>query len=168
VLQESQPPGLLTVREALELLAGYFPAPRPVAETIARVGLEPQTDQRAGKLSGGQKRRLDVAMALVGDPELLFLDEPTTGFDPEARRRCWATIDNLRALGKTIVLTTHYLDEAERLADRVAILRDGRIRACGTPAELARQAGAQPRMEMVQPSLEEVYLQLVGTAEGMS
>ena len=119
------------------------------------------------RLSGGQRRRLDFALALAGDPELIFLDEPTTGFDPEARRRCWAAIENLRALGKTIVLTTHYLDEAEHLADRVAILRDGRIRACGTPAELARQAGAEPRMALVQPSLEEVYLELVGTAEGM-
>jgi ABC-2 type transport system ATP-binding protein len=98
----------------------------------------------------------------------VFLDEPTTGFDPEARRRSWAVIENLRALGTTVVLTTHYLDEAERLADRVAILQDGRIRACGTPAELARQAGAEPRMELVQPSLEEVYLDLVGTADGVS
>jgi ABC-2 type transport system ATP-binding protein len=99
---------------------------------------------------------------------VIFLDEPTTGDDPEARRRCWDAIDNLRSLGKMIVLTTHYLDEAEHLADRVAILRDGRIRARGTPAELARQAGAQPRMALVQPSLEDVYLELVGTAEGMS
>jgi ABC-2 type transport system ATP-binding protein len=107
-------------------------------------------------------------LALAGDPELIFLDEPTTGFDPEARRRCWGVIEHLRALGTTVVLTTHYLDEAEHLADRVAILQAGRIRACGTPAELARQAGAEPRMELVQPSLEEVYLDLVGTAEGVS
>jgi len=137
VLQESEPPGLLTVREALELFAGYFPHPLDVDETIARVGLVPQADQRAGKLSGGQKRRLDVAMALVGDPELLFLDEPTTGFDPAARREAWEVIASLSALGKTILLTTHYLEEAERLADRVAVVKDGVIVAAGTPAELA-------------------------------
>jgi ABC-2 type transport system ATP-binding protein len=137
VLQESEPPGLLTVREALELFAGYFPHPLGVEETIARVGLVPQADQRAQKLSGGQKRRLDVAMALVGDPELLFLDEPTTGFDPAARREAWEVIAALSALGKTILLTTHYLEEAERLADRVAVVKDGVIVAEGSPAELA-------------------------------
>jgi ABC-2 type transport system ATP-binding protein len=119
-------------------------------------------------LSGGQRRRLDFALALAGDPDVIFLDEPTTGFDPEARRRCWTAIDNLRTLGKTILLTTHYLDEAERLADRVAIMRDGRICAAGTPSELARQAGAEPRMALVQPSLEEVYLQLAGNSDGIS
>jgi ABC-2 type transport system ATP-binding protein len=137
VLQESEPPGLLTVREALELFAGYFPAPLPVPETIAQVGLEAQADQRAGKLSGGQKRRLDVAMALIGDPELLFLDEPTTGFDPAARRDAWDVIASLHELGKTVFLTTHYMEEAQRLADRVAIVKDGRIVASGPPAELA-------------------------------
>jgi ABC-2 type transport system ATP-binding protein len=137
VLQESEPPGLLTVREALELFAGYFPAPRPVPDTIAQVGLEAQADQRAAKLSGGQKRRLDVAMALIGDPELLFLDEPTTGFDPAARREAWEVIASLQQLGKTVFLTTHYMEEAQRLADRVAIVKDGRIVAEGPPAELA-------------------------------
>jgi ABC-2 type transport system ATP-binding protein len=142
VLQESEPPGLLTVREALELFAGYYPAPRPVAETIDRVGLGAQSDQRAGRLSGGQKRRLDVAMALIGDPELLFLDEPTTGFDPAARREAWEVIASLRDLGKTVFLTTHYMEEAQRLADRVAIVKDGRIVASGPPSELAgAQAG---------------------------
>jgi ABC-2 type transport system ATP-binding protein len=137
VLQESEPPGLLSVREALQLFAGYFPAPRPVPETIEQVGLGAQADQRAGKLSGGQKRRLDVAMALIGDPELLFLDEPTTGFDPAARREAWEVIASLRELGKTVFLTTHYMEEAQRLADRVAIVKDGRIVASGPPAELA-------------------------------
>jgi ABC-2 type transport system ATP-binding protein len=136
VLQESEPPGLLTVREALKLFAGYFPAPRPVEDTIAQVGLEAQADQRAAKLSGGQKRRLDVAMALIGDPELLFLDEPTTGFDPAARREAWEVIAGLQRLGKTVFLTTHYMEEAQRLADRVAIVKDGRIVASGPPAEL--------------------------------
>jgi ABC-2 type transport system ATP-binding protein len=137
VLQESEPPGLLTVREALQLFAGYFPLPLPVPDTIEQVGLTAQADQRAAKLSGGQKRRLDVAMALIGDPELLFLDEPTTGFDPAARREAWEVIASLRDLGKTVFLTTHYMEEAQRLADRVAIVKDGRIVASGPPAELA-------------------------------
>ena len=109
------------------------------------MGLTEQADQRAGRLSGGQKRRLDVATALVGDPELLFLDEPTTGFDPAARRAAWETIRGLRSLGKTILLTTHYLDEAEQLADRVAVLREGRIVAAGAPAQLT---GATPETEI--------------------
>jgi ABC-2 type transport system ATP-binding protein len=123
VLQESEPPGLLTVREALELFAGYFPKPLPVDETIAQVGLTAQAEQRAAKLSG--------------DPELLFLDEPTTGFDPAARREAWEVITSLHELGKTVFLTTHYMEEAQRLADRVAIVKDGRIVASGPPAELA-------------------------------
>ena len=137
VLQESEPPGLLSVREVLDLFAGYFPHPRPVEDTIAQAGLEAQAEMRAQKLSGGQRRRLEVAMALIGDPELLFLDEPTTGFDPAARREAWEVIEGLRAGGKTIFLTTHYLDEAQRLADRVAIVKDGAIVAEGPPAELA-------------------------------
>jgi ABC-2 type transport system ATP-binding protein len=143
VLQESEPPGLLTVREALELFAGYFPKPLGVDETIAQVGLEAQADQRSQTLSGGQRRRLDVAMALVGDPELLFLDEPTTGFDPAARRDAWEVIGRLSELGKTILLTTHYLEEAEQLADRVAVVKDGVIVAEGTPEELARARAGQ-------------------------
>jgi ABC-2 type transport system ATP-binding protein len=142
VLQESEPPGLLTVREALELFAGYFPNPRPVHETIALVGLADQRDQRAARLSGGQRRRLDVALALIGDPELLFLDEPTTGFDPQARREAWDVIGSLQELGKTVLLTTHYMEEAERLADRVAIVREGRIVAAGTPDALAGDEAA--------------------------
>jgi ABC-2 type transport system ATP-binding protein len=142
VLQESEPPGLLTVRESLQMFAGYFPHPRGVDETIAQVGLGEQADQRAGRLSGGQKRRLDVAIALIGDPELLFLDEPTTGFDPAARREAWEVIAGLRELGKTVFLTTHYLDEAQRLADRVAIVKGGRIVAEGAPGELGGRDAA--------------------------
>jgi ABC-2 type transport system ATP-binding protein len=136
VLQESEPETGLTVRECLELYAGYYSRPRDVAETIALAGLEPQTDQRTSQLSGGQRRRLDVALALIGDPELIFLDEPTTGFDPAARRASWEVIAGLRALGTTILLTTHYMEEAERLADRIAVMRDGVIVATGTPATL--------------------------------
>jgi len=168
VLQECGFPLHLRVGELVEEWRSFYPAPRPLDDLLAAVELGSERDTPVRRLSGGQRRRLDFALALAGDPDLIFLDEPTTGFDPESRRRCWAAIDNLRARGKTIVLTTHYLDEAEHLADRVAILRDGRIRACGTPAELARLAGAEPRMELVEPSLEEVYLELVGTAEGMS
>jgi ABC-2 type transport system ATP-binding protein len=137
VLQSGQIEPLLTVRELLELYAGYYAAPRSIDDTITQVGLDDARDQRAGKLSGGQQRRLHVALALVGDPELLFLDEPTTGFDPAARRGAWDVIAGLRALGKTVFLTTHYIEEAQVLADRVAIIRAGRIVAEGTPAELA-------------------------------
>ena len=126
-------------------MAVAYPAPRDPAETIALVGLEGKEDQRAGQLSGGQRRRLDLALALVGDPELIFLDEPTTGFDPAARRAAWRVIERLKGLGKTILLTTHYLDEAEQLADRVAVLAHGRIVASGTPAELT---GAVPATEI--------------------
>lgn len=140
VLQECRVEPLLSVRETLELYAGYYNAPRDVDETIALVGLEGKAEERAGKLSGGQQRRLDVAMALIGDAELLFLDEPTTGFDPSARRQAWEVIASLRELGKTIFLTTHYMDEAQFLADRVAIIRDGRIVAEGAPNELGGRA----------------------------
>jgi ABC-2 type transport system ATP-binding protein len=141
VLQSCQLQSALTVRESVALYAGYYPKPRPVDETIELVGLTADAGKRAGRLSGGQQRRLDVALALVGDPELLFLDEPTTGFDPAARRGAWDMIGNLRSLGKTILLTTHYLDEAQALADRVSIIKDGRIVAEGRPGELGgRQA----------------------------
>ena len=136
VLQSCRLDPYLTVRESLELYAGYYSAPRPVDEVIELVGLASKADARTGGLSGGQQRRLDVGMAMVGDPELLFLDEPTTGFDPSARRAAWKVIEGLRALGKTIFLTTHYMDEAQYLADRVTIIARGRIVASGTPADL--------------------------------
>jgi ABC-2 type transport system ATP-binding protein len=126
----------VTPREALRHWASFYPSPREVEEVLAVAGLDRQGDVRVRKLSGGQLRRLDFALALVGDPELIFLDEPTTGFDPEARRGAWQTVRSLRALGKTILLTTHYLDEAQELADRVAIVKDGRILAIGAPREL--------------------------------
>ena len=136
VLQSSAMYETLTVAESLDLFAGYYSQPRPVDEVVEVVGLREKRDERVRRLSGGQRRRLDLGLALVGDPELIFLDEPTTGFDPRARRRAWETIRSLRELGKTILLTTHYLDEAERLADRVAVLRQGEIVAVGPPAEL--------------------------------
>jgi len=124
------------VRESLRVFAGYYDAPRDVDEVIELIGLQEKQDARARSLSGGQQRRLDLGLGLIGDPELIFLDEPTTGFDPGARRTAWETVRNLRALGKTILLTTHYLDEAEQLADRVAVLRDGVIVREGSPSEL--------------------------------
>jgi ABC-2 type transport system ATP-binding protein len=136
VLQQSELHPLLTVRETHRMFAGYYERPRDVDEVIDLVGLAEKRDARVKTLSGGQKRRLDLGVALVGDPDLVFLDEPTTGFDPAARRAAWETIRSLRALGKTILLTTHYLDEAQQLADRVAVIREGRIVASGTPAEL--------------------------------
>ena len=136
VLQSSSFYDSLTVAENLALFAGYYSRPRPIDELVELVGLEEKRDTLVRSLSGGQRRRLDLGLALVGDPELVFLDEPTTGFDPEARRRAWETIGSLRELGKTILLTTHYLDEAERLSDRVAVLRDGQIVALGHPTEL--------------------------------
>jgi ABC-2 type transport system ATP-binding protein len=126
----------ITVREAVAHWAGFYPHPRDVDEVIALAGLTESQDVRTRRLSGGQLRRLDFALALVGDPELIFLDEPTTGFDPAARRNAWDVIRSLRALGKTVLLTTHYLDEAAALADRVAIIKDGRILAEGAPGEL--------------------------------
>jgi ABC-2 type transport system ATP-binding protein len=136
VLQSCRLDPYLTVRESLQLYAGYYSAPRPIDEVVELVGLGDKADARTGKLSGGQQRRLDVGMALVGDPDLLFLDEPTTGFDPSARRQAWDAIAGLRELGKTVFLTTHYMDEAQRLADRVAIIARGEIVARGTPADL--------------------------------
>jgi ABC-2 type transport system ATP-binding protein len=136
VLQHDELYWTFTVRECVDLFAGYYERPRDPSEVVRLVGLEEKADARVKTLSGGQKRRLDLAVALVGDPELLFLDEPTTGFDPGARRVAWETIRSLRALGKTILLTTHYIEEAQQLADRVAVLREGRIAALGTPGEL--------------------------------
>ncbi len=136
VLQSSGMYRHITVREAVAHWAGLYPHPRDVDEVIAVTGLQEKAGARTRQLSGGQMRRLDFALALVGDPELIFLDEPTTGFDPAARRQAWETVRSLRDLGKTVVLTTHYLDEAQTLADRVAILKDGAILALGPPAEL--------------------------------
>jgi ABC-2 type transport system ATP-binding protein len=132
----------LTALEHLELFAGYYAKPRPPRDVLALVGLEHKADAKSRTLSGGQRRRLDLGIALVGDPELLFLDEPTTGFDPGARRAAWDTIRSLRSLGKTILLTTHYIEEAQRLADRVAVLLRGEIVAAGTPTELIAAAPA--------------------------
>jgi len=136
VLQSCTMPPELTVRELVGLYAGYYPHPRGLDESIELVGLAGQSDARTTQLSGGQQRRLDVALALIGDPELVFLDEPTTGFDPSARHHAWEVIANLRSLGKTIFLTTHYMDEAQALADRVAVIAAGDIVAKGTPATL--------------------------------
>jgi ABC-2 type transport system ATP-binding protein len=141
VLQECELDPLLTVREAVALFATFYPAPRPVEETITLTGLAEKRDARIGSLSGGQKRRVDVAIGIIGDPDLIFLDEPTTGFDPTARREAWNMIEGLKALGKTVFLTTHYMDEAQYLADRVAILREGRIVVSGNMAELSADLG---------------------------
>jgi ABC-2 type transport system ATP-binding protein len=141
VLQECELDPLWTVGEAVSLFASFYEAPRAVTETIDLVGLADKRDARVATLSGGQKRRADVAIGIVGDPDLIFLDEPTTGFDPTARRESWKMIEGLKALGKTVFLTTHYMDEAQHLADRVAILRDGRIVAQGRTEELGESLG---------------------------
>ncbi len=146
VLQSSGIYAHATVAELLAHFAGFYPHPRKVDEVIELAGLAEKRDQQARKLSGGQRRRLDLALALIGDPELIFLDEPTTGFDPAARRGAWQTIRSLRELGKTVLLTTHYLDEAQELADRVAIIKSGRILAEGSPAELGVGAGSRYRV----------------------
>jgi ABC-2 type transport system ATP-binding protein len=166
VLQEGHSQHELTVRETLTLWAAYYPNPRAVEDTIELIGLQTKADDRAGRLSGGQQRRLDVGLALVGDPELVFLDEPTTGFDPVARRDAWKVIAGLRELGKTIFLTTHYLDEAQELADRVAIIKDGEIVVEGAPGELG-VGGGETEILFVPPdgvSLEALPLsEAVGT-----
>src|ERR1700754_3042981 len=158
VLQSNSLDPYLTVREWRELYAGCFSHPPSVEETIALVGLEEKADERARKLSGGQQLRLDVGMALVGDPELLFLDEPTTGFDPSARRQFWDVIEGLGALGKTIFLTTHYMDEAQRLADRVTIIAAGRIVAQGTPEDLGEREKAAATIRYRDAAGEEVTI----------
>jgi ABC-2 type transport system ATP-binding protein len=162
----------VTVREAVRHWAALYPKPRDVEETIALAGLEESADKRTRTLSGGQLRRLDFALALVGDPELIFLDEPTTGFDPVARRNAWGTVRSLRDLGKTVLLTTHYLDEAQALADRVAIIKDGMILAEGAPTELGagsaryrvswRSGGAAHEMQTDDPTT--LLHQLTGAA----
>jgi len=218
VLQSTGLDAFLTVRETVDMYGGYYPRSRPTDEVIELVGLREKADERVRKLSGGQQRRLDVAIALAGDPELLFLDEPTTGFDPSARRNAWEMVKNLVSLGKTVWLTTHFMDEAQYLADRVAVIAKGRIVAEGPPDSLAGRdamrtrirfrppSGAPPApdwgqtpsadgsfsletddatrsahdvtswaldhgialdlLEVRQPSLEDVYLQLTGGEEG--
>jgi ABC-2 type transport system ATP-binding protein len=198
VLQHSELSPLLTVRETHRMFAGYYTSPRDIDEIIDLVGLAGKRNARVKALSGGQKRRLDLGVALVGNPELVFLDEPTTGFDPAARRAAWELIRSLRSLGTTILLTTHYLDEAQQLADRVAVLRDGEIVRVGKPTELIGGSGVteiryrrdgqlvvlettEPtrslheltsaalaagheleHLEVRRPTLEDVYLELVG------
>jgi ABC-2 type transport system ATP-binding protein len=151
VLQECGFPRQARVAELIDIWRAYYPASRPLEDLLAVVELTDDRNSQVRRLSGGQRRRLDLALALAGDPDLIFLDEPTTGFDPESRRRCWAAIENLRTLGKTIVLTTHYLDEAERLADRLAILQAGRIQVTGTVQQVARQAGVPTRISFTAP-----------------
>jgi ABC-2 type transport system ATP-binding protein len=158
VLQSCGFPGHLRVAEVVEAWRGYYRHPRATDELLELVELGADRRTLVRRLSGGQRRRLDFALALAGDPELVYLDEPTTGFDPEARRRCWSVIENLRALGKTILLTTHYLDEAERLADRVAILNGGRATAVGTPAELTALASAPTQISFVDGHGERVVI----------
>lgn len=152
VLQETGVERFLTVAEVIEMYSGYYPHPRPVKEVIDVVGLEDKSNTRVNKLSGGQQRRLDVAVGLVGDPDLLFLDEPTTGFDPSARRNAWEMIRNLQELGKTIFLTTHYMDEAQALADRVAIIVAGKIVAEGPPGALAGSEATRTLIRFTTPT----------------
>jgi ABC-2 type transport system ATP-binding protein len=196
VAQTSRDEAELSVAELVHHFAGYYPDPRDPDEVIASVGLTEKRRTRTRKLSGGQRRRLDVALGVIGNPELLFLDEPTTGFDPEARRQFWTLIENLRTAGTTILLTTHYLDEAEHLADRVGVIADGRMVEVATPETLggrgartarvswlsadgmreirtdeptaevgrlmAQYGGEVPELEVRRPSLEDIYLELIG------
>ena len=156
VLQESQPDPGLTVRECLELYAGYYTRPLPVDHALELVGLIGEADAIADRLSGGQRRRLEVGLALIGGPELLFLDEPTTGFDPAARRTAWAVVEGLRDLGTTILLTTHQMEEAERLADRIAVIAEGRIVAEGTPGAFGGRDRAAARIGFTLPTVRAV------------
>jgi ABC-2 type transport system ATP-binding protein len=152
VLQESRLVPELTPREVVEEYAGYYSSPRDVDETVNLVGLGEKANSRTSTLSGGQRRRLDVALALIGDPELLFLDEPTTGFDPSARRQAWDVIGGLRDLGKTVFLTTHYMDEAQALAERVAIISAGRIVATGSPDDVGGDREARTEISFRLPA----------------
>jgi ABC-2 type transport system ATP-binding protein len=151
VLQESAPEAWLTVRECLSMYAGYYPKPLPVGRVLELVGLTAKAGDRCDRLSGGQLRRLDMGLALIGDPELVFLDEPTTGFDPSARRAAWDVIAGLRDLGKTIFLTTHYMDEAEALADQIVILAAGKVVASGTPATIGGRATSATTVSFTLP-----------------
>ncbi|MGZ8621214.1 MAG: ABC transporter ATP-binding protein [Solirubrobacterales bacterium] len=164
VLQSDKLDPYLTVRESLELYAGYYRSPRAVDEVIGLVGLAEKAEERSSRLSGGQQRRLDVGIALIGDPELLFLDEPTTGFDPSARRQAWEVIAGLRDLGKTVFLTTHYMDEAQQLADRVTIIARGEIVARGTPEDLGNRGDEPAKISFRLPeglTAEQIPLQVV-------
>jgi ABC-2 type transport system ATP-binding protein len=152
VLQSTGIDPFLTVTETIEMYAGYYPSRRPTAEVIEVVGLVEKRDTRVNKLSGGQQRRLDVAIALAGDPELLFLDEPTTGFDPNARRNAWEVVKNLVAIGKTVFLTTHFMDEAQYLADRVVVIAGGLIVAEGPPASIAGREQMRTRIRFRLPN----------------
>src|SRR4051794_9414514 len=164
VAQETAADPFLTVSELARMIAGTYPRPRPVDEVIGLVGLTDKSRTRAGRLSGGQQRRLDVALALVGNPDLLFLDEPTTGFDPDARLEAWAMVRNLRTLGKTVLLTTHYMDEAQQLADRVAVIANGRIIAQGTPDTLGNRAAAASRIRFRPPENVQLPAELAALA----
>jgi ABC-2 type transport system ATP-binding protein len=164
-LQDTQLSEKLTVRETLELFRSFYRQARPVDEVIAEVQLDEKKDARVGSLSGGQKQRLAIACALVGDPQLLFLDEPTTGLDPQSRRQLWSLIEEFRSTGKTILLTTHYMDEAERLCDRVAIVDHGHVIALGSPHELIESMGATipaPPPRATSATLEDVFVALTG------
>jgi ABC-2 type transport system ATP-binding protein len=192
VHQNSQDAGDLSVEETVSHFAKYYSAPRNVDEVISAVGLDEKRGSLIRNLSGGQRRRLDVALGIIGNPELLFLDEPTTGFDPEARRQFWDLINSLKHAGTTILLTTHYLDEAEALADRVAVINHGKIVEVATPATLgnrqnalavvkwrdgetevenptefvkelsAKYQGEVPELQVIRPSLEDIYLRMIG------
>jgi ABC-2 type transport system ATP-binding protein len=151
VLQELAVPPLLTVSELVEMYRAYYPSPRPTAEVLELVGLTDKAKARVKTLSGGQQRRIDLALGLVGDPELVFLDEPTTGFDPSARRNAWQIVRDMRGLGKTIVLTTHYMDEAQELADRIVVMSRGRIVAQGSPQTLRARTAARTRIRFALP-----------------
>ncbi len=169
VLQSDKLDPYLTVRESLALYAGYYRSPRSVDEVIELVGLGEKAGERASRLSGGQQRRLDVGIALVGDPELLFLDEPTTGFDPSARRQAWEVIAGLRDLGKTVFLTTHYMDEAQHLADRVTIIVHGEIVARGTPEDLGNRDEEPARISFRLPggvAAAEMPLEVTSASNG--
>ncbi|HXX89164.1 MAG TPA: ABC transporter ATP-binding protein [Acidimicrobiales bacterium] len=166
VLQESELDPVYTVRETVGMFARYFKAPTSIDRTISAAGLSDKADERIGRLSGGQKRRVDVALGLVGDPEVLFLDEPTTGLDPAARREMWTMIEGLRDSGKTVFLTTHYMDEAQHLSDHIVVLREGSIAAQGSPDELSRQLGTTSVVSFVLPS--GVTPAQLGTAIGAS
>jgi ABC-2 type transport system ATP-binding protein len=152
VLQSTGIDPFLTVTETIEMYAGYYPSRRPTDEVIEVVGLAEKRDTRVNKLSGGQQRRLDVAIALAGDPELLFLDEPTTGFDPNARRNAWEVVKNLISIGKTVFLTTHFMDEAQYLADRVVVIAGGLIVAEGPPASIAGREQMRTRIRFRLPN----------------